>query len=82
MTWVLMAFDKVSEELDAEVPLPEQVDDDVVRSLVGDQPYLRGVSFPVEGDSLRRLADEFGMEIRADTFDYFIEYRRDEPEET
>lgn len=78
MPWVLLAFDKVSELLDAEVPLPDRVDDAAVRSLVGDHPNLRGASFPVEGESLRRLVDEFGLALNPDRFDYFIEFRQDD----
>jgi len=80
MAWVLMAFDKVSEFLESEVPLPDTVDDDVVRSLVGDYPHLRGVSFPVAGDRLRWLGAEAGVTINDDRFDYFIESRRGEDE--
>jgi hypothetical protein len=75
MTWVLMAFDKSTEAFDSEVPLPDSVDEAAVRSLVGDYPNLRGDSFPVEGETLRRLRDEFGVEIRESELDYFIEYR-------
>jgi hypothetical protein len=79
MAWVLLAFDKGTEQLATMVPLPDRVDDEVVRPLVGeDVPVLRGVSFAMEADRLRRLAHELGLEIRDDQFDYFIEYLRDE----
>lgn len=75
MSWVLLAFEKDGDALVAEMSLPESVDDDTVKSLVGDYPNLRGDSFPVTGASLDRLADILKGEVRPADHDYFIEFR-------
>ncbi|MFJ6676383.1 hypothetical protein ACIQMJ_35225 [Actinosynnema sp. NPDC091369] len=75
MSWVLLAFEKHGDAFVAEMPLPESIDDDVVKSLVGDYPNLRADSFPVTGASLDRVTDILEGEVRPDDYDYFIEFR-------
>ena len=75
MSWVMLAYEKSGDAFASEVPLPGSLDDDVVRSLVGDHPNLRGDSFPVVGESLDRLRKEYAVEADAERFDYFIEFR-------
>lgn len=70
-----MGYDRSNDTLASETPLPDSVDDDLVRSLIGDYPNLRGDSFPVEGESLHRLARDADVAIREDEVEYFIEYR-------
>jgi hypothetical protein len=75
MSWILFVYEKLGEAFVSELPLPDSIDDDVVKSLVGDYPNLHGDSFPVELQSLDRLADEYSIEVEPDGFDYFIEFR-------
>lgn len=78
MSWVLMVFHKQNDELAAEVSLPDSVNDDVVRSFVGDSPYLYAGSFPLAGKDLARLVSEFklSIDIDEDKFEYFLEYQQ------
>lgn len=76
VTWVLLAYDKSSDRLESEVPLPESVDDNVVRSLVGNHPNLRGDSFSVVGESLSTLSDYHFVDVRESDLNYFIEWRQ------
>jgi len=74
MGWVLMGFHKQSEQLEFEMDLPDSIDDNVIRSLVGDHPNLHVASFPLKSRSLKRLKEEFGLNICENELDYFIEY--------
>lgn len=75
MSWVVLAYEKFGDALESEVQLPDSLDEDVVKSLVGDYPNLRGDSFPVVGESLDRLQREYSIEVDSESFDYFIEFR-------
>ncbi|WP_018586267.1 hypothetical protein [Salinispora arenicola] len=75
MSWVVLAYEKFGDAFESEVQLPDSFDEDVVKSLVGDYPNLRGDSFPVVGESLDRLQREYSIEIDSERFDYFIEFR-------
>ncbi|NYT95571.1 hypothetical protein [Salinispora sp. H7-4] len=75
MSWVVLAYEKFGDAFESEVQLPDSFDEDVVKSLVGDYPNLRGDSFPVIGESLDRLQREYSIEIDSERFDYFIEFR-------
>ncbi|HWG99188.1 MAG TPA: hypothetical protein VNV66_07660 [Pilimelia sp.] len=75
MSWVLLAYEKFGDAFESEVQLPDSLDEDVVKSLVGDYPNLRGDSFPVVGESLDRLQREYSIEVDSERFDYFIEFR-------
>jgi hypothetical protein len=55
--------------------LPDSVDDDVAKSLVGDYPNLKADSFPVKGEGLDLLGGVHSVEVEPERFDYFIEFR-------
>jgi hypothetical protein len=75
MSWVMLAYEKFGDAFESEVQLPDSIDEDVVKMLVGDYPNLRGDSFPVVGESLDRLQREYSIEVDSERFDYFIEFR-------
>ncbi|MFV2104938.1 hypothetical protein [Micromonospora sp. LOL_024] len=75
MSWVVLAYEKFGDAFESEVQLPYFLDEEVVKSLVGDYPNLRGDSFPVVGESLDRLQREYSIEVDSERFDYFIEFR-------
>lgn len=46
MSWVLLAYEKFGDAFESEIQLPDSLDEDGIKSLVGDYPNLRGDSFP------------------------------------
>ncbi len=74
MTWHLLEFEKEGSGLKADFSLPAVVDDELVKSLVGDHPNLKYDVFPLGRSALSHLLQVFPVEVNEKSSDYFLEY--------